>query len=126
MPPGQPLAGAIVGIAERSGAEDEPTLGVILGRQPGLFRRNRLVDQVIEPPAESIEPRRAIGMRRSEQPASPVEAPSLTGQGRLRRGRRGMRGGLAHEAAGMRASMTLAEQSTPGTPAPGCVPAPTK
>ena len=38
VPAGQPLAGAIVAIAERSGAEDEPTLGVILGRQPGLFR----------------------------------------------------------------------------------------
>jgi hypothetical protein len=38
VPPGQPLAGAIVAIAERSGSEDEPTLGVILGRQPGLFR----------------------------------------------------------------------------------------
>ena len=38
VPAGQPLAGAIVAIAERSGKDDEPTLGVILGRQPGLFQ----------------------------------------------------------------------------------------
>ncbi len=38
-PPGHPLAGALVAIAERSGAEDAPTLGVILtGPKPGLFQ----------------------------------------------------------------------------------------
>lgn len=38
-PPGHPLAGAVVAISERSGNDDEPTLGVILGgRQPGLFQ----------------------------------------------------------------------------------------
>lgn len=37
-------AGSIVALAERSGAHDEPTLGVIIGgRQPGLFRY-RLLD----------------------------------------------------------------------------------
>lgn len=41
-PPGHPLAGALVAISERSGSEDEPTLGVIIGgRQPGLFEVRR-------------------------------------------------------------------------------------
>jgi hypothetical protein len=41
-PPGHPLAGALIAIAERSGGEDEPTLGVIIGgRQPGLFEVRR-------------------------------------------------------------------------------------
>jgi hypothetical protein len=38
VPAGHALAGSVVAIAERSGKEDEPTLGVILGRQPGLFQ----------------------------------------------------------------------------------------
>ena len=38
-PPGHPLAGALVAISERSGKEDEPTLGWILsGRQTGAFQ----------------------------------------------------------------------------------------
>lgn len=38
VPAGQPLAGALVAVAERSGKEDEPTLGLIIGGpQPGLF-----------------------------------------------------------------------------------------
>lgn len=41
VPAGQPLAGSIVAIAERSGKDDEPTLGVILGRQPGLSQVTR-------------------------------------------------------------------------------------
>ncbi|QEL25369.1 twin-arginine translocation pathway signal [Bosea sp. F3-2] len=37
--PAGPLKGALVAIAERSGKEDEPTLGAILGGpQPGLFK----------------------------------------------------------------------------------------
>ncbi len=38
VPAGQPLAGAVVAIAERSGGEDEATQGFILGgRQPATF-----------------------------------------------------------------------------------------
>ncbi|MBX9908228.1 MAG: esterase-like activity of phytase family protein [Beijerinckiaceae bacterium] len=41
-PPGSPLAGALVAISERSGGEEDPTLGVIIGgRQPGLFEVKR-------------------------------------------------------------------------------------
>ncbi|AMJ61868.1 esterase-like activity of phytase family protein [Bosea sp. PAMC 26642] len=39
VPAGHALAGAVVAIAERSGSDTEPTLGVIIGgRQPGLFQ----------------------------------------------------------------------------------------
>ncbi len=42
-PPEHPLAGAIVAISERSGGEDEPTLGVIIGGpRPGPFQLRRL------------------------------------------------------------------------------------
>lgn len=41
-PAGHPLAGALVAVAERSGAADEPTAGFILGgRQPGSFQVRR-------------------------------------------------------------------------------------
>ncbi len=41
-PAGHPLAGAVIAIAERSGGEDESTLGFIFGgRQPGLFQLTR-------------------------------------------------------------------------------------
>jgi len=41
-PAGHPLAGALIAIAERSGKEDEPTAGFIIGgRQPGLFQVRR-------------------------------------------------------------------------------------
>ena len=41
-PPSHQLAGALVAISERSGGEDDPTLGVIIGgRQPGLFEVRR-------------------------------------------------------------------------------------
>ena len=40
--PSGPLKGALVAIAERSGRQDEPTLGAILGgSQPGLFKLAR-------------------------------------------------------------------------------------
>ncbi len=38
-PAGSPIAGAVVAISERSGAVDDPTLGIIVGGpRPGLFR----------------------------------------------------------------------------------------
>jgi hypothetical protein len=41
-PSGSPLAGALVAISERSGGENEPTLGIVIGgRQPGLFEVRR-------------------------------------------------------------------------------------
>jgi hypothetical protein len=75
VPGGQPLAGAIVAIAERSGADDEPTLGVILGgRQPGLFRVIRhdgfdITDLAFLPDGDLLllerwyRPLRGVGMR---------------------------------------------------------------
>lgn len=39
VPAGRPLAGALIAISERSGKEDEPTAGFIIGgRQPGSFQ----------------------------------------------------------------------------------------
>jgi len=75
VPAGQPLAGAIVAIAERSGSDDEPTLGVILnGRQPGLFKVARhdgfdITDLAFLPDGELLllerwyRPLRGVGMR---------------------------------------------------------------
>lgn len=75
VPAGQPLAGAIVAIAERSGSDDEPTLGVILnGRQPGLFKVARhdgfdITDLAFLPDGDLLllerwyRPLRGVGMR---------------------------------------------------------------
>ncbi len=42
VPAGHPLAGALIAVSERSGSEDEPTQGFIVGgRQPGLFQVRR-------------------------------------------------------------------------------------
>ena len=75
VPAGQPLAGAIVAVAERSGTDDEPTLGVILGgRQPGLFQVARhdgfdITDLAFLPDGDMLllerwyRPLRGVGMR---------------------------------------------------------------
>jgi hypothetical protein len=74
VPVGHPLAGAVVAIAERSGGEDEPTLGVILGRQPGLFQVIRhdgfdITDMAYLPGGDILllerwyRPMRGVGMR---------------------------------------------------------------
>ena len=74
VPAGQPLAGAVVAIAERSGADDQPTLGVILGRQPGLFQVTRhdgfdITDLAFLPDGDMLllerwyRPLRGVGMR---------------------------------------------------------------
>jgi len=75
VPQGQPLAGAIVAIAERSGAVDEPTSGFIIGgRQPGLFRVARhdgfdITDLAFLPDGDLLllerwyQPFRGVGMR---------------------------------------------------------------
>ena len=88
VPPGQPLAGAIVGIAERSGAEDEPTLGVILGRQPGLFRVIRhggfdITDLAFLPDGDLLllerwyRALRGVGMRIRRIPAASLKVGAL-------------------------------------------------
>jgi len=70
-----PLKGALVAIAERSGEESEPTLGVILGgAQPGLFRVARhdgydITDLAFLPSGDMLllerwyQPMRGVGMR---------------------------------------------------------------
>ena len=75
VPHGQALAGSIVAIAERSGADDQPTLGVILGgRQPGLFSVARhdgydITDLAFLPDGDLLllerwyRPLRGVGMR---------------------------------------------------------------
>ncbi|HEY5795794.1 MAG TPA: esterase-like activity of phytase family protein [Bosea sp. (in: a-proteobacteria)] len=75
VPAGQPLAGAIVAIAERSGSDDEPTLGFLLGgRQPGLFKVVRhdgfdITDLAFLPDGDLLllerwyRPLRGVGMR---------------------------------------------------------------
>lgn len=74
MPVG-PLKGALIAIAERSGKEDEPTLGAILGGpQPGLFKLARhdgydITDLAFLPSGDMLvlerwyQPLRGVGMR---------------------------------------------------------------
>jgi hypothetical protein len=75
VPAGHALAGAVVAIAERSGSEHEPTLGIILGgRQPGLFKVARhdgyeITDMAFLPGGDIVllerwyRPWRGVGMR---------------------------------------------------------------
>ena len=95
VPVGHPLAGAVVAIAERSGVEDEPTLGVILGgRQPGLFKVARhdgfdITDLAFLPGGDMLllerwyRPLRGVGMRirrvsgLSLKPGALLDGPSL-------------------------------------------------
>ncbi len=80
VPPGQPLAGAIVGIAERS--------GVILGRQPGLFRVIRhggfdITDLAFLPDGDLLllerwyRALRGVGMRIRRIPAASLKVGAL-------------------------------------------------
>lgn len=74
MPVG-PLKGALIAIAERSGKEDEPTLGAILGGpQPGLFKLARhdgydITDLAFLPSGDMLvlerwyQPLRGVGTR---------------------------------------------------------------
>ncbi|RYE32683.1 MAG: twin-arginine translocation pathway signal [Hyphomicrobiales bacterium] len=74
MPAG-PLKGTLVAIAERSGREDEPTLGALLGGpQPGLFKLARhdgydITDLAFLPSGDMLvlerwyQPLRGVGMR---------------------------------------------------------------
>ncbi|PZO01810.1 MAG: twin-arginine translocation pathway signal [Hyphomicrobiales bacterium] len=88
VPAGQPLAGAIVAISERSGADDEPTLGVILGRQPGLFQVARhdgydITDLAFLPDGDMLllerwyRTLRGVGMRIRRVPAASLKAGAL-------------------------------------------------
>lgn len=73
--PSGPFKGALVAIAERSGKEDEPTLGVLLGGpQPGLFQVARhdgydITDLAFLPSGDMLllerwyQPLRGVGMR---------------------------------------------------------------
>jgi hypothetical protein len=89
VPAGQPLAGAIVAIAERSGSDDEPTLGVILGgRQPGLFKVARhdgfdITDLAFLPDGDLLllerwyRPLRGVGMRIRRVPGASLKPGAL-------------------------------------------------
>jgi hypothetical protein len=88
VPAGQPLAGAIVAIAERSGKEEEPTLGVILGRQPGLFQVARhdgfdITDLAFLPGGDLLllerwyRTLRGVGMRIRRVPGASLKAGAL-------------------------------------------------
>ncbi len=88
VPAGQPLAGSIVAISERSGAEDAPTLGVILGRQPGLFQVTRhdgfdITDLAFLPNGDLLllerwyRTLRGVGMRIRRVPGASLKAGAL-------------------------------------------------
>jgi len=75
VPAGHPLAGALVAISERSGGEDEPTAGFLIGgRQPGAFQVVRrdgydITDLAFLPGGDLLllerwyRPLRGVGMR---------------------------------------------------------------
>ncbi len=93
--PSGPLRGALVAIAERSGKEDEPTLGAILGGpQPGLFSVARhdgydITDLAFLPSGDMLllerwyQPLRGVGMRirrigaRDIRPGALLDGPRL-------------------------------------------------
>lgn len=90
-----PLKGALVAVAERSGEENEPTLGFILnGPQPGLFNVARhdgydITDLAFLPSGDMLllerwyKPLRGVGMRirriagRDLRPGAVLDGPSL-------------------------------------------------
>lgn len=74
IPPGHPLAGRVVAISERSGKEDEPTRGFILGLKNGLFEVVRhdgfdITDMAFLPGGDLVllerwyRPLRGVGLR---------------------------------------------------------------
>ena len=75
LPTGDPLAGALIAISERSGREDEPTTGFIIGgRQPGTLQVLRcdgydITDLAFLPGGDMLllerwyKPLRGVGMR---------------------------------------------------------------
>lgn len=89
VPTAQPLAGAIFAIAERSGSDDEPTQGFILGgRQPGLFKVVRhdgfdITDLAFLPDGDLLllerwyRPLRGVGMRIRRVPGAGLKPGAL-------------------------------------------------
>ena len=86
----------------------------------------RLVGEVVEAPTERIESCRPLSVAPAEKPSRPGERLAVLAQYSVgTRERVTLR--RAHDtAAGTNSSRTFAEHSTPGIPAPGCVPAPTR
>ncbi|SDG24839.1 esterase-like activity of phytase family protein [Bosea robiniae] len=94
MPVG-PLKGALIAIAERSGKEDEPTLGAILGGpQPGLFKLARhdgydITDLAFLPSGDMLvlerwyQPLRGVGMRIRRIAGRDIRPGALIGGQRL-------------------------------------------
>ncbi|RDJ20903.1 twin-arginine translocation pathway signal [Bosea caraganae] len=88
-PAGHPLAGALIAIAERSGKEDEPTAGFIIGgRQPGLFQVRRhdgfdITDLAFLPGGDLLllerwyKPLSGVGMRIRRVPGASVKPGAL-------------------------------------------------
>ena len=96
---------------------------------PGVFRRRAFVGEIVKVAAESVEAGGSFRGDMSEEASRPMNAATLRGEGRVGGSERfGRIARRAHgvNAAGMRASTTFAEQSTPGSPAPGWVPAPVR
>lgn len=94
-PPGHPLAGAVIVVAERSGGEAEPTLGAILtGPRAGLFQVSRpnaydITDMAFLPDGDLLllerwfRPFRGVAMRirrvpgRMVAPGAMLDGPTL-------------------------------------------------
>ena len=99
---------------------------------------NGLVGRVVNTPAKAVQAGGALGMLFTQQAPRPVETVATAGQQPVGGAvdRSGRHGSGAHAswlscrttiwACGTSASTTLAEHNTPGKPAPGCVPAPTR
>ena len=101
------VAGSAAKIATRSDLEALP---------------DQVVGEIIEVAAESVEASRSFSMGFSEKPPRPVEAAAFRGERHIGSGESfGRFDCWLHFiiAAGMSASTTFAEHSTPGTPAPG-------
>src|SRR5690606_1067389 len=105
--------------------------------QPGeladLLGARYLVDGVVRTAAERVDDRRAVGGPAPEQPRCQREAlrvlrdalPAQLGSDPRGTGRR--RGGAQRcNSSAISAAVAFAELTTPGTPAPGWVPAPTR
>ena len=93
-----------------------------------------VVDEVVDAPAEGVEQGDPIRLLGTEEAGGAGEGPAMVSQDPVGMAGEGLVSGVVHVAsrasarwgAGTMRSSTLAELRTPGRPAPGCVPAPTR